>query len=161
MKDILLAQQLAALFNNADFASLNVLFGNDGSKPADIYATQAAEIIKRPSLLIHGEYEPYLDRRKGTLSFEVRSRIGDESAGQHQARFEQLYVSLLGARGANNALTLANRATAKQYVKDLLAPGGLVAIIDYGPARDAIVADSEGDDLRTVLTLNVVWRFLP
>lgn len=161
MNDQLFAQQLAAAFATDDYEQMNQKFGNDGEHPVNIYAAQSGAITERPCLTIYGEYEQFLHRRKGTVSFEVRSRVGKETAErEHQERFDALFNALLGAQGATPAATLANRAAAKSSMQSILSNLGKVTLIEWGPARDAIEATAEGDDLITSLKLGVVWQFV-
>lgn len=162
MNDTRLAQELAAvLAADAEFAALfTAAPATEGEAAAvNIYGAQSGFIVTaRPSVIAAGEYEPFGVRRKGNLTLEVRSRIGQ--AGNHPALFDALWNKLLGAPGADTAETLANRTAAKAAIKSALAAAGNVAVMDYGPASDAILADAEGDDLRTILTLRVVWQHL-
>lgn len=165
MNDILIFQELAAVLSGDGYAALAALFT---PAPTDavpeptpqIYAAQTATPIGRPSLTISGSFDPYAHRRMGQVVFEVRSRVGDETEGQHQACFEALYTALLGPLGADAAAVAANAATARATLMGLVAARGKVAIISYGPAQNTISGDVDGDDLRTTLMLRFAWLFL-
>lgn len=163
MNHILLAAELAGVL--VDDAEVAVLFtaapAAVGEPPVvNIYGEQSGFIVTaRPSLVISGDYQAYGARRLGTLSLEVRSRIG--AADNHAAAVETVWNKLLGAPGADYAATLASRAAVKAAVQAALLAAGKVELIEYGPAPDVRSADAEGDDLRTILSLRVVWRFLP
>lgn len=129
-----------------------------------IFPEQSGAVTSRPSLSISGTFEPFGVRRRGELVFELRSRIADEeAAGEdgHDGQFELLWAKLIGAEATTNAGFQANLATAKAAIATALAERGHIALIDYGPARDALAADADGEDLRTVLRLGFAFTFTP
>lgn len=123
--------------------------------------------VARPSLIVSGEYEPYLQRRKGMLHLELRSRLGDQAAASaaseddHYARFLAVWTKLFGAQGANEAETRANLAAAKVALKAALAARLKVTLLEYGPARDAVSASADEQDLITTIKVAVAWAFQP
>ena len=134
MNDVLFAQELAAVLAGSGYSALVALVPN-------ILPVQAAEVTARPTIGISGEYQPYLQRRKGMVTLELRSRIGDETeAGEHQARFVALWAALFGAQGADEAATRAALAAAKAALQSAAADRGNVVLIEYGYGRDAVSA---------------------
>ena len=120
---------------------------------AHINAAQAADDLSRPSLSITGEWQQYGESfRKGTLDLELRSRTGDETVGnEHATMFAALLKALLGA-------DLITADAAKATFKLALATRAKVNALDYGPKE--IIGDTDGDDLRSKLTLNMAWQFV-
>lgn len=161
MNDALLAQELAAaLILDAPLAALFTAPSSeaDAAPVVNIYGQQSGFIQTRPVLSIFGEYTSYGPRRMGTVSFEVRSNMGD--AGNHAAAFEAVFAKLFGAVGADNAATRANLAAAVTVLVAAVSAAGNVEIIAFGPAPgDTVVADGENTDLRTVISARVVWKF--
>lgn len=161
MNDALLAQELAAAFILD--APLAALFTAPSSEPAaapvvNIYGQQSGFIQTRPVLSIFGEYQSYGPRRMGTVSFEVRSNMGE--AGNHAAAFGAVFEKLFGEVGADDAATRANLAAARAAVIAAVGARSSAEIIAFGPAPgDTVIADGENGDLRTVITARVVWRF--
>lgn len=171
MNDLILVQELASILAGDGYATLRDAMrpatNPDGSESADplppnIFPAQAAANTSRPILVISGEYNNYGTNRMGTVNFELRGRIGDEATGGHQSRFELLWAALFGALGADAGATRANQTAAKLALKMALAGRGAVTVNDYGPApANAVNADVDGEDLRTVLQVRVAWAFLP
>jgi hypothetical protein len=115
-----------------------------------ILHAQAAADTARPVLTVSGEFKPYRGTiRKGTLALELRSRIGDETEGQHQERFDFLFAAMLGT-GAFAAFKAFISARGKIDVR-LIAPA----------EENIIVSEVEGDDLVTTLNLHFIAEFLP
>ena len=140
--DLLISQEIAAVLA----ASYTLGIGN-------IHAAQAAADLARPSLAVSGEWQQYGESfRKGVLALEFRSRSGEETeAAEHQVMFEALLKALLGA----DTIT---QASAKATFKAALATRAAVNVLDYGPKE--LASDVDGDDLRTQLSLNMVWKFV-
>lgn len=140
--DLLISQEIAA-----------VLLASYSLGIAEIHAAQSASDIAPPRLSVTGEWQHYGEAfRKGTLSLELRTRAGDETvSAEHETKFKALLKALLGAD------TIA-RSSAKATFTQALATRAKVNLMDYGPKE--IVSDVDGDDLRTQLTLNMVWKFV-
>lgn len=139
--DLLISHEIAA-----------VLLASYSLGIAEIHASQSAADIARPLLSVTGEWQHYGEAfRKGTLDLELRSRTGDDAAGEHQTMFAALLKALLGA----DAITVGS---AKATFKQALATRAKVNVLDYGPKE--IIGDTDGDDLRSKLTLNMVWKFV-
>jgi len=138
--DLLISQEIAAVLA----ASYTLGIGN-------IHAAQAAADLARPSLAVSGEWQQYGESfRKGILTLEFHSRAGSEtSSHEHQTMFGALLKALLGG----DTIT---QASAKSTFKAALATRLAVNVLDYGPKE--ITSDVDGDDLRTQLSLNMVWR---
>lgn len=153
MNDHLILTELAEYL--ADVSGLATLIPN-------MLPAQSGLGTERPLLTISGDWKSYsITRRKGTLTLELRHRVGDETEAQHQTAFEALHIALMGAQGADAAASKAALAAAKAALKSALATAGNVTVTDYGYAENAIVANVEGDDLVTTLTLVMVWQFTP
>lgn len=152
MNDLLFAQELAAVL--ATYEDLAPV-------AAQIHAAQSGSILARPTLTLSGTWTHYVHRRVGTLQLELRSRVGDETAGAHQSLFEALFVALFGEQGSTRAVTFANQEAAKVALKSALSTRGKVAISDYGTTPSPIEETTEGEDLVTTLSVGVAWEFLP
>lgn len=157
MNDALFSSELAAVLK-LDAALVELI--------PHIHGEQSGEITDRPSLTIAGDFTPYLRHRKGTVELELRSRLDAEEEAAiansgHQAQFNAVWNKLIGALGANDLAARTNRAARKEAIKAALAVRGKVTLIEYGPAggqdTQTITSDVDGDDLRTVLRLVVVW----
>jgi len=140
--DLLISQEIAAVLKASYTLGI-----------AHVNAAQAAADIVRPSLSVTGEWQQYGETfRKGSLTLELRSRTGDETAGhEHDAMFAALLGALCGAGAISSS-------SAKATFKAALATRAVVNVIDYGPK--GIESDVDGEDLRTVLTLNMVCKFV-
>lgn len=135
MDDALFAAELAAVLGDTETYPLGF---------ATVAAAQAGVNVERPSLTISGSYEAFGSViRKGTVDLELRSRF-DEQA-EHRTRFSALWAALM-ADGA--AASLITRISGREAVE----------LLSYG--RNKVEADVDGEDLRTLLTLNVAWRFV-
>ena len=158
MNDQLLAVAIAAVFN-AD-SDLLIQIPN-------IHAANSGDITTRPSLTIHGEYDNYGTSRKGVLTFELLSRMADEQPDpapvtpgpNHQTRFEALWEKLFGAVGSSPSVTASNRAAAKAALLTAVNAVGGVTLAAYGPAKNTVEANVDGDDLRTHIQIAVAFRF--
>lgn len=162
MNDQLFAVELAAVLASNSYSTLRGLFVPAAGGDPQIHAGLAAADVKRPTLTISGLWQPFLHRRNGEVNLEIRSRIGDETNDrEHHSRFLALWAALLGAQGATPEATRQNLANAKVALKAALQLRGKIELIQYGPHRNAVTADVDGDDLRTTITLQAVWAFLP
>lgn len=144
MNDNLILSEVAATLK-AHYSALATAVPN-------ILHAQAADDTTRPILTVSGEFQPYRGTiRKGVLTLELRSRLGDETATppNHQSRFDSLYAAMLGD-GAFDAFKGFISAREKIDVR-LIAPA----------AENFIVAEVEGDDLVTTLKLHFIAEFLP
>lgn len=140
--DLIISQEIAAVLKSGYTLGI-----------AHIGAAQSSEDLSRPCLSVTGDWQQYGESfRKGTAEFEFRSRQGDETAGhEHDTMFGKLLQALCGS------LTVP-AATAKASFKSAIATRAAVNVLDYGPKE--IACDVDGMDLRTKLTLNMVWKFV-
>lgn len=140
MNDVLAAQEIAAVLRD----SYNI---------ENIHAAQAAADLSRPSLSVTGSFQAYgASFRKGTVAFELRSRLADETeAGEHAAMVEALFTALLG-------VDEVSRSVAKSLFLQALATRNRILGLDYGTKE--VEASVDGDDLRTELTLNFAFKFV-
>ena len=117
----------------------------------NILHAQAADDTTRPVLTVSGDFLPYRETiRKGVLTLELRSRVGDDAESpNHQSRFDLLIAAMLGT-GAFSAFKTFIAARGKIDVR-LIAPS----------TENVIVAGVEGDDLVTTLSLNFICEILP
>lgn len=173
MNDLVFLQELAAVLVGDAYAALrdslrvvpDPAHPPDPPNPPQIFAAQAAANTERPILVLSAPaaFTTYGPRRIGNVSFELRGRTGDETAaGEHQARFVLLWAAFFGVQGADDAATKANAVTAKAALIAALGDRGKITLVDYGlPNESALLADVDGDDLRTVLQLRTAWAFTP
>ena len=158
MNDHLLAQAFATALR-ADSTLL--------SQIPQIHAGNSGDITVRPSLTLHGEYDNYGIMRKGILRFELLSRMADEQPSPapitpgptHQSRFEALWQKLFGAVSTNPTVTASNFVAAKSALLTAINAVGGINLINYGPAKNTVESNIDGDDLRTHLQLSVAFAF--
>jgi hypothetical protein len=158
MDDLLICRELAEVLSNSapesPYADLFAAVPN-------IFPGQAADDVARPTLTITGEFQPFIGGRKGTVTFELRSRTGDSGDGEHKAAFWLLFAALLGEEGADNAATAASRAAALATLKAAVAARGNAAVVAMGPARDTVESTFDEKDLISRLQLMLAWRGTP
>ena len=160
MNDQVICEEIVAVLLSEAFADFANTFVTATSPAAQIHPAQDASLLKRPTLTVSATFNPYGTKRKGTITFEIRSRVGDENGEEkpHQTRTEALMNTLLGANGGALA---ANRAAAKAALIDALTARGNVTLLDYGPHRDdAFEMNFDGVDLVTRMVLSAVAVFL-
>lgn len=157
MNDNLIVSEVAATLSASPYTTLVTAVPN-------ILHAQAAAPTDRPLLTVSGDFKEYRSIiRKGILSLELRSRVGDETeeTPNHQSRFSLLFAAFLGAQGANAAATQAAREAAITAFKTAIAARGKITVDMIAPAETAVEATVEGDDLVTTLHLHFIARFVP
>jgi hypothetical protein len=134
------------------------LFADPAGEP-QIYATQAAAQIARPTLTLTGDWVPYRNGRMGQFTLEIRSRVGDERDQEHRRRVDAVLAVFLGLPGESMTAAVANRNAARNSLRAALSSRGRVEILDYGMPRGP-VAGTVDSDLRTVARIRCAWRFI-
>lgn len=153
-EDLLIAQEIALHLRSDDSFSRQF---------QSILAAQENGDTTRPVLMISIETGNLFTRatRKGHIVFDLRSRAGDETDYQeHQIRVTALTARLIGSVQSSDAGTRSSYAAAKQALKDAVAAGGRVTLIDYAQIQPAVM-DTDGEDLRTVIRIDAFWKLLP
>ena len=157
MNDNLILSEVAATLT-AHYTELAAAVPN-------ILHAQAASDTARPIITVNGDFKPYRGTiRKGTLTLELRSRVGDETETppNHQSRFDLLFAAMLGAQGADFETTMANRTAAIAAFHAAISARGKIDVRLIAPAEEnVIVFEVEGDDLVTTLSLHFIAEFLP
>ena len=161
MDEPIIATELAAVLKTV--SPLMATLENAAGEAGQIAGSQSGDIVTRPAIIVHaGQFTPYGPRRKGEIEIEIRSRIGEQEtdAPSHGDRFDALWKYLFGDTGQDYPTTLANMAAAKVVVKGAVTSRGKIELIEYCPAQQAVTADAQDNELRTVLKLLLIFRFL-